>query len=93
VIDPAGSALHVSVDALAPEGGTLRVFLGKQLVNTLALAPGVRARASWDVASPSQDSYVRIDIERRTPARNRPAISLLSNPVLIDVGPQRESWR
>jgi hypothetical protein len=93
VVDPGASALRVAVDALAAEGGTLRVYLGSDVVRTLPLQRGVRAQASWEVPSPVRDSFVRIDIERLAPVKNRPNISLLSNPVLIDVGPQRASWR
>ncbi|HKP56510.1 MAG TPA: CehA/McbA family metallohydrolase [Polyangiales bacterium] len=93
VVDPVGAPLRVSVEALAPEGGTLRVYLGKQVVQTLPLPRGERTRAQWEIDCPANDSYVRIDIERPTRRANRPAISLLSNPVLIDVGEQRPSWR
>jgi len=92
VVDPAGAPLRVAVEALAPEGGELQVYLGQQIVNTLALTPGVRAHAGWELPTPTDDSYVRIDIKRPAPKRSQPAVSLLSNPVLIDVGEQR-SWR
>lgn len=93
IVQSTGEPLRVAVEALAPDGGTLRVYLGKELVQTLALAPGVRTSQSWEIPSPAQDSYVRIDIQRPTPQRGQPPVSLLSNPVLIDVGPQRPSWR
>jgi hypothetical protein len=93
VVDPGASPLRVAVDALAAEGGRLRVYLGSAVVRSLPLERGVRAQASWEIPSPAQDSFVRIDIERPSPVKNRPNTSLLSNPVLIDVGPQRASWR
>lgn len=93
VVQSSGAPLRVAVEALAPEGGTLRVYLGKQVVHTLALARGQRTSQSWDVPSPAQDSYVRIDIERPGAPRGLPPVSLLSNPVLIDVGPRRAGWR
>jgi hypothetical protein len=93
VVEGTDAPLHVAVEALAPEGGTLRLYLGKQVVHTLALAPGARTAQSWEIPAPAQDSYVRIDIERRQPQRGQPPVSLLSNPVLIDVGAQRPSWR
>jgi hypothetical protein len=93
IVQSAGEPLRVAVEALAPQGGTLRVYLGKQVVHTLALAPGMRTSQSWDIPSPSADSYVRIDIARPELRRGQPPVSLLSNPVLIDVGPQRTGWR
>jgi hypothetical protein len=92
VVDPDDAPLRVAVDALAPEGGELQVYLGEQVVNTLALTPGVRAHAGWELPAPTDDSYVRIEIKRPSPKRSQPALSLLSNPVLIDVGEQ-ERWR
>jgi hypothetical protein len=93
IVQGTDEPLRVAVEALAPDGGTLRVYLGKEVVQTLALAPGVRTGQTWEIPSPAQDSYVRIDIQRPTPQRGQPPVSLLSNPVLIDVGPQRTSWR
>lgn len=93
VVDPHGAPLRIAVDALAPAGGTLRVYVGTAVVHTLQLERGERARAEWNVASPTEDSFVRIDIERRVAVQGRPSVSLLSNPVLIDIGPQRGSWR
>jgi hypothetical protein len=93
VVDPGAGPLRVAIDALAAEGGNLRVYLGSAVVQTLKLERGVRVQKSWELPSPTQDSFVRIDIERPSPVKNRPSVSLLSNPVLIDVGPQRASWR
>lgn len=93
VVQGTGEPLRVAVEALAADGGTLRVYLGKQVVQTLALTPGVQAKASWEIPSPAEDSFVRIDIARPEPLRGQPPVSLLSNPVLIDSGAQRPSWR
>jgi len=93
VVDPAGAPLRVRVEALAPEGGTLRVYLGKQQVQSLALPAGETVERAWVIAAPDADSFVRIEIERAVRRPNRPAVSLLSNPVLIDVGEQKASWR
>ena len=93
IVDPAGAPLRVQVEALAPEGGTLRVYLGKQIVQTLALPPGEPTRAQWSLDAPAADTYLRIDIERSTRRPGRPPVSLLSNPVLIDVGEPKASWR
>jgi len=93
VVNPAGAPLRVAVEALAPEGGTLRVYLGKAVVATLALAAGAQMIGSWEVPAPQADSYVRIDIERPARTRAQPPVSLLSNPVRIDVGTPRAAWR
>jgi hypothetical protein len=93
IVRPPGALLRVSVEALAPEGGTLRVYLGRDVVKTLVLPPGVNASESWELPSPGEDSFVRVDIQRAKPTPGRPPISLLSNPVLIDVDPPRASWR
>ena len=88
-----GSALRIDVDALAPEGGLLQLYLGKEVVQALTLQPGIRARATWQLASPAHDSYVRIDIQRPHRTLSQTPVSLLSNPVLIDVAPLQPSWR
>jgi hypothetical protein len=93
VVEPGTAPLRVTVEALAPAGGTLQVYLGERVVHTLELEPGVRAHANWQVPSPAVDSYVRIDIQRPGRNRNQPPVSLLSNPVLIDVGAKRSAWR
>jgi hypothetical protein len=85
--------LRIDVNALAAEGGTLRVYLGKEIVQTLELPPAETQHASWQIAPPDHDSYVRIEIARRHVVRSQTPVSLLSNPVLVDVGEQRESWR
>jgi hypothetical protein len=88
-----GSPLRVDVDALAPEGGTLEVYSGRTVVQKLELQPGIRSKASWQIASPADDSFVRIDILRPHRELSQTPTSLLSNPVLIDVAPARASWR
>jgi hypothetical protein len=93
VVEPDGSPLRVDVDALAPEGGTLQVYSGRDVVQTLELAPGIRVQASWQIASPANDSFVRIDILRPARELSQTPVSLLSNPILIDVAPARTSWR
>jgi hypothetical protein len=94
IVDPAGAPLRVKVEALAPHGGTLRVYLGREVVQSVELAPGVRSSHSWELPAPAADSFVRIDIERPKPhSVAQTPVSLLSNPVLIDVGEQRSSWR
>jgi hypothetical protein len=93
IIEADGSPLHVKVDAIANEGGTLQVYLGRNVVQKLPLQPGVRAQGSWDIPSPGSDSFVRIDILRPNRKESQTPVTLMSNPVLIDVAPLRESWR
>jgi hypothetical protein len=93
VLDPGDAPLHVEVDALAPQGGTLHVYLGTQIVHSLELSPGVRQRDQFELPAPAADSFVRMDIARPEPhSVAQTPVSLLSNPVLIDVGEPR-SWR
>jgi hypothetical protein len=93
VVDPASAPLRVGIDALAPEGGTLEVYLGKEIVQTIELAPGIRTHNEFQLPAPSADTFVRIDIARPKPhSVAQPPVSLLSNPVLIDVG-EPSSWR
>lgn len=93
IIEPDGAPLRVQVDALAPEGGTLQLYSGRNVVQKLELSPGVRAQASWQIESPANDSFLRIDIVRPRQTPSQTPVSLLSNPVLIDVAPARASWR
>jgi hypothetical protein len=97
---PPGSILQVSrqplevkVEALAREGGTLRLYRGREVIEQRKLTPGVNATFSIVVSAPSADSLLRIDIERPHQTRGQTPISLLSNPVLLDVAPLRSSWR
>jgi hypothetical protein len=87
-----GASLDVHVDALAPDGGELRVYLGREVVASLPLLPGVPAQGSWKVPAPAADGFMRVDIARVNPTRGQTPVSLLSNPVLIDIAPSR-SWR
>ncbi len=89
-----GTLLAVSVRATAPEGGVLRLFVGRELRETLALPPGEEATRRFSVPVPSADSFVRVEIERLSVPDDRPSFSLLSNPVRIDVLPRRtDGWR
>jgi hypothetical protein len=93
IIEPDGTPLRVNVDALAPEGGTLQLYSGRNVVQKLELQPGVRAQAEWQIESPANDSFLRIDILRPHATQSQTPVSLLSNPVLVDVAPSRSSWR
>ena len=92
VVTPRDASLDVSVDVMSPDGGELRLYVGPRVVRSVELAPEERTQASWRLATPSSDSYVRIEIVRLAAVRGRPLISLLSNPVLIDVG-DKHVWR
>jgi hypothetical protein len=93
VIAVTGQPLAVKVEALAREGGTLRLYRGREVIEQRALQPGVNAVFAFTVDPPKSDSLLRIDIERARRTRGQTPISLLSNPVLLDVAPLRTSWR
>jgi hypothetical protein len=88
-----GEPLRMQVRALAPDGGRLQVFVGRRLAATLDLAPRVEGIGSWTLEAPSQDSYVRVEIQRLAPQDGRPPFSLVSNPVRLDVAPRQTHWR
>lgn len=97
---PPGSVIHVGaeplevkVEALAREGGTLRLYRGREVIEQRKLTPGVNGTFAFTVDAPTKDSLLRIDIERAKRTRGQTPISLLSNPVLLDVAPLRTSWR
>ena len=85
--------LTVKVDAQSNEVGTLQLYVGREIVHTLPITPGQRTNATWKVPVPNSDSYVRIDILRTQRRPGQTPISLLSNPVIIDVGTPRPAWR
>lgn len=85
--------LTVKVDAQSNEPGTLQLYVGREIVQTLALTPGERQAATWTVPVPAADSYIRIDILRTQRRPGQTAISLMSNPVILDVGTPRTAWR
>ena len=68
------------------------LYLGRDVVASLPLLPGVPAQSSWKVPAPAADGFIRVDIARVKPTRGQTSVSLLSNPVLIDIAPSR-SWR
>jgi hypothetical protein len=93
VIQVSAQPLDVKVEALAREGGTLRLYSGREVIQQRKLTPGVNGSFAFTVAAPTKDSLLRIDIERAKRTRGQTPISLLSNPVLLDVAPLRTSWR
>lgn len=93
VIQVSTQPLDVRIEALAREGGTLRLYRGRELIEQRKLTPGANGSFSFKVDAPSADSWLRIDIERPQRTRGQTPISLLSNPVLLDVAPLRASWR
>jgi hypothetical protein len=93
VVEIKAQPLEVKIEALAREGGTLRLYRGRDVIEQRKLTPGVNAAFTFSVDAPSQDSLLRIDIERAQRTRGQTPISLLSNPVLLDVAPLRASWR
>ncbi len=88
-----GAPLHVTVAAQSQDGGRLDLYLGRTVVERLDLPPGETVRAEWTLAAPQADSFVRVEVVRHERLRHRPDLSLLSNPVRLDVPPARASWR
>lgn len=93
VLAVSAQPLEVKVEALAREGGTLRLYRGREVIERRELEPGVNGTFSFVVAAPKADSLLRIDIERPSRRRDQTPISLLSNPVLLDAAPPRAHWR
>jgi hypothetical protein len=89
-----GSALHVSLEAVAPGGGTLVLYLGHEAIQRVELDQVEKTTAVFDLTMPAEDSYLRVEIERPSTLPNRPSVlMLLSNPILLDPEPARPSWR
>jgi PHP domain len=87
-----GDELVIRVEAFAPEGGELRLYVGRKMAGVIPLSPNVRMKTGWRLPAPAHDSFVRIDIKRAHKARGQTHVSLLSNPVLLDVAPTA-AWR
>ncbi len=75
--------LQVHVRAEAPRGGELRLFQGRSVVQTLTLAPGQPADATFRWSGPSADSYVRAEIVKSPGVPGAGNVELLSNPVRV----------
>ncbi len=88
-----GAFLSGEVRVRAPEGGTLRLYVGRILAQSFPLAPGQDRTERFTVRAPSRDSHVRIEMERLVRDTTRPSLCLVSNPVLLDVPPAQTSWR
>ncbi|MFN7700182.1 MAG: CehA/McbA family metallohydrolase [Deltaproteobacteria bacterium] len=90
----AGTLLAGELRARSAEGGTLELFVGRDLRARVPLAPGVTVSHRFTVPVPAADSFVRVEIQRSSVPEDRPAFSLLTNPVRIDVLPRRgDGWR
>lgn len=88
-----GAPVVVRIRALAPEGGTLELHVGREMRERIALPPGAPVEHVTTVTVPSHDSFVRVEIARARPVAFRTPFSLLTNPVLLDVPPWAEGWR
>ncbi len=88
-----GAPLVVSLAALAPEGGTLELYVGHDIVQRFPLPLGERWERTLTVEAPASDSFVRAEIARATPVPHRTPFSLLTNPVLLDAPPWATSRR
>ena len=90
--DP-GSALHVSIEALAPGGGTLMLYLGHDQVERVTLDPSDKTRVEI-LKMPAEDGCLHVEIEQPSLHPGRPdVLTLLSNPILLDPPPARPGWR
>lgn len=89
-----GSQLAGQVRALAPDGGVLEVYVGHDVVERVELPAGQEVTRRFTVAVPSEDSYVRAEVQRSVVPDDRPPFSLLANPIRLDVLPRRtDGWR
>ncbi|HEX5661487.1 MAG TPA: CehA/McbA family metallohydrolase [Polyangiales bacterium] len=74
--------LDVSLEAVSPRGGELRLYVGRELAKAWSLRPDVREQFHWSGAPTAASSYVRVEIVRTLPGREAPVYELISNPVL-----------
>jgi len=89
-----GTLLAVELRARSAEGGTLRLFVGRDVAATVPMPAGTEVTHTITVPVPAADSFVRVEIERLEVPDDRPSFSLVSNPVRIDVLPRRtDGWR
>ena len=57
-----------------------------------AIVTGIDLAQPIDFTAGESDTFLRVEIERAAPESFRPPFSLVSNPILIDVGEPRD-WR
>ena len=89
-----GTLLAGEVRARAPEGGTLEIFVGREVRVRVPLPPGATVEHRFTLAVPPADSFVRVEIQRASVPDDRPPFSLLTNPIRLDVLPRRtDGWR
>jgi hypothetical protein len=89
-----GDPIHITLEVVAPEGGTLLVFVGHDEYKRIELDPKGKTTETLELPMPAQDSYLRVEVEQ-LPGHRRggTAVGLLSNPILLDALPARTSWR
>lgn len=86
--------LATDVSVTAPLGGTLELRLGGEVIERVTLPPGETVTQRWAVPVPETDSYLRLEVLRAEPDPVRVPMSLLSNPIRVDVLPERtDGWR
>lgn len=78
-----GGRMRVEVWAHAPDGGTFRLYVGRQIVEQLRLPPGRAVSARWDVSAPAQDGFVRADVLRSKRVGKRAPFAALTNAVRV----------
>jgi len=79
----AGSSLRVAVTSASPQGGELRLFLGRALVYTRKLGPHEPVDETWQLVAPSQSSYVRAEIVKPAVGEASEQVLLLSNAIRL----------
>ena len=73
--------LEVHVTGESPQGGELRVYVGREVRQRIALVAGSPFEHRLHLNAPSTSSYVRVDIAR--PLEDGEQMLLLSNPVRL----------
>lgn len=89
-----GSRLAGRVRARAAEGGTLVIYVGREPLVRVPMPPGETIDSQFTLPVPTDDTFLRVEIERLAVPDDRPPFSLLTNPIRIDVLPRRtDGWR
>jgi PHP domain len=78
-----GAALNVTLSTWSPRGGELRLYLGRQLVQSWPLGTG-KTELQWSAPAPAAPTYLRAEVVRSVPGRQAPVFELLSNPVRVE---------
>lgn len=77
----AGRALDVHLQSDSPQGGELRVLIGRTIVETAPLDPRAPLDAHVRLTAPATNSYLRVEIVRTVAGSEQ--VLLLSNPIRL----------